>query len=177
MRLLRIILLLSLLYCTNTVKAQDIPWIKDKPLKWKDFAGTPDNGPHDATTHSYLRYTFYHHLQDTVHQLSFKVECLFSTQRSWVRPGHEGENLLKHEQLHFDITELFARKLMAAFNAATYTANYREEIQAIFQRINNDRRDMQTKYDTQSNHSHDKGLQAVWEQYVHNKLEQFPRNY
>lgn len=66
---------------------------------------------------------------------------------------------------------------MAAFNAATYTANYREEIQAIFQRINKDRRDMQIKYDTQSNHSHDKGLQTVWEQYIHNQLEQFPRNY
>lgn len=79
MRLSRIVLLLSLLYCNPTIKAQDIPWIKDKPLKWKDFAGTPDNGPHDATTHSYLKYTFYHDLQDTVHQLSFKVECLFGT--------------------------------------------------------------------------------------------------
>jgi hypothetical protein len=177
MRLLKLSLLLLLAIPTLT-KAQEIPWIKDKSLAWRDFAGEADTtSTYAAVTSSRIKYTYNWALKDSVYKITFKLENVFNTKASWVKNGKQNRDLLHHEQLHFDINELFTRRLAAALNSAIYTSNFREEINNIYQKIIAEERDFQIKYDSQSIHSRDWGLQVVWEQHIHKELEDLPRNY
>jgi hypothetical protein len=178
MQLLKIVLIISLLYCVAPARAQEIPWQKDRLLTWKDFQGTPPDGSgSDAATQSYIKYQYYHVMRDTTHVLSFKIQCLFNVQQSYKHKGHTNKDLLSHEQLHFDITELYARRLAYALNHTTYTANYLGEMSAIYKKIFDECRDIQTKYDTQTIHSREYGYQFIWVQHIHKELDALPRNY
>lgn len=177
MRLFKLLSLLLLLHCT-AVKAQEIFWVKDKPLTWKDFQGIPDpNSTYAAVTNSRIKYNYNNELKDTLYKITFKLENVFYTQTSWSKKDQRNKDLLHHEQLHFDINELFTRRLSVALNSATYTSNFREEIRIICQRLFDEERDFQTKYDNQTIHSRESGSQFVWEQYIHKLLTELPPNY
>jgi hypothetical protein len=176
MRLLKLLFLLLLVNCAHPADAQYIPWEKDKPLVWKDFAGTPDeNSSFTAVTSSHIEYSYHCEWRDSVYKVTFQLKNLFNTQRSWCKKRNK--DLLHHEQLHFDINEVFTRRLFVAFNSATYTANYKEEIRAIYDKFIAEERDFQTKYDSQTIHSKDWGSQVVWVQFIHKELDELPRNY
>ncbi|MDB5003215.1 MAG: hypothetical protein JWQ34_1440 [Mucilaginibacter sp.] len=178
MHLFKILSILLLLNCTTMVNAQEIPWRKDKPLTWKDFQGVPDaNSSYAAVTNSRIKYNYRYELKDSVYKITFKLENVFYTQTSWSKKDQRNKDLLHHEQLHFDINELFTRRLSVALNSSTYTNNFREEIHFIYQRLMDEERDFQTKYDNQSIHSGDSGSQVVWEQYIHKLLMELPPNY
>jgi hypothetical protein len=178
MRLLKILVLLLLLNGATVAYAQELPWQKDKPLTWKDFAGVPDtNSTYAAVTSCRTKYNYHWEMRDSIYNITFKLENVFYTQLSWSKSGKRNKDLLHHEQLHFDINEVFTRRLYVAFTSAKYTANFKEEIRAIFEKLNAEERDFQIKYDTQTIHSRDWGSQVVWEQYIHKQLEDLPRNY
>jgi hypothetical protein len=51
--------------------------------------------------------------------LDVRVEVEFYPNSSWVKPGRKSTELLKHEQGHFDLTELYARKAEKQYDADT----------------------------------------------------------
>jgi hypothetical protein len=111
MHLFKLLSILLLLHCTGMVNAQEIHWQKDKPLTWKDFQGMPDpNSTYAAVTNSRIKYNFNNELKDTVYKITFKLENVFYTQTSWSKKDQRNKDLLHHEQLHFDINELFTRR-------------------------------------------------------------------
>jgi hypothetical protein len=164
------------MYLAVPARGQDIRWEEGKPLAWKDFDGKPDpNSTYTAVVNSRIEYSFHAEVRDSVYKITFKLENLFNTRASWVKKRNK--DLLQHEQLHFDINELFTRRLWVALNAATYTANYRDEIAAIYKKLIAEERDFQTKYDNQTIHSREYGFQFIWEQFIHKELAALPRNY
>ncbi|MBF9253993.1 hypothetical protein I2I11_11880 [Pontibacter sp. 172403-2] len=82
-----------------------IPWSQSNKLKWSDFRGEV-NGSSTAATcavwNSSFKYT------DGV----LECECvnLFDRFQSWTTDTTSTQ-LLEHEQLHFDISEVFCRKV------------------------------------------------------------------
>ncbi len=81
---------------------------------------------------------------------------------------------MQHEQVHFDIHELHARRLIQAFKAKTYTANYNEEIKAIYDQIQKEEQDMQIKYDTQSMRSNAQDEISVWSFSIRGQIAKLP---
>jgi predicted secreted Zn-dependent protease len=99
------------------------------------------------------------------------VKCFFDRTKSWTK-DKKSAYLLSHEQLHFDITELFVRKLrkqlaslgndcqkLNDYVEKYYNENYKEYVA------------YQAAYDRESEHSIDKKKQAYWEQKVAQELE------
>ncbi len=172
MKPVTIVLLLLLLHSSVLVKAQIIKWDKNRRLTWDDFKGKPDvNSPNDAVTRCSTSYSFYCKHTDSVYIITFKIRGGFDTQTSWAVERRENQDILKHEQLHFDIHELYMRKLMAAFNAAKYTSNYREEIKVIYQGVIGQMHAAQVKYDTDVKHPMGKDMQLYWEDFIHTQLD------
>ncbi len=64
-------------------------------------------------------------------------------------------NLLAHEQLHFDITELFARKLRKAMVEFDFenSRNLRAALQALYKKTEMERALMQKKFDVETKHT------------------------
>src|ERR1700744_5250652 len=112
-------------YGQDTLKV----WDQQSPVQWTDFKGTVDVAKHFlATTNSGTAYRWKAHVANGKVQCTFTTYSFMDRYKSWLRAGHEDTALLKHERLHFDISEFFARKLLEALNAYTYTLDFRKEI-------------------------------------------------
>ena len=78
------------------------------------------------------------------------------------------DQLLKHEQYHFNITEYHARKLRHKIVSQANTSNW--FIREIYDNIINERDLMQTEYDDESDHNIDYFKQRFWELKIDDKL-------
>ena len=97
-----------------------IDWKTSGQLTWNEYKGKPDpNSDAAASTTTYLGIEY----KMDEKGFGWKIQCRFSITRSWGRA--KTDFILKHEQGHFDIAEIFARKLNKKmseyqFNSATY---------------------------------------------------------
>ena len=81
-------------------------WNEFYKLQWDDFQGEPDkNSLGDAGTAVQIKATPFL----VKKQIRYDVDAFFNRKKSWARDRSPA--LLAHEQLHFDIAELYARKI------------------------------------------------------------------
>lgn len=62
------------------------------------------------------------------------VYAYFSPRQSWYHKDMADDHLLSHEQLHFDITELYARKLRKKIATYSFTQDADKEMKVLFNR-------------------------------------------
>src|SRR5258705_4867657 len=83
-----------------------LDWSASRKLTWNDYKASPDpNSDAAASTTSYLAIEY----NITSSNFGYKIQSMFSKTRSWGL--HKTVYILNHEQGHFDIAEIFARKL------------------------------------------------------------------
>ena len=82
-----------------------LEWNEYNPLEWTDFKTTNSEAFGDAGTHVRIMARPYL----VKRKVYYNVYALFDKKRSW--SNEQGDKLLAHEQLHFDIAELYARKI------------------------------------------------------------------
>jgi len=92
-----------------------IYWSKDYSLNWSDFKAE-SNPAIFEDSHSTIKYGFTwivnsHALNDEIVFSidEIKISVQFHPLLSWVRQSESTDNLLKHEQGHFDLAELLRR--------------------------------------------------------------------
>lgn len=83
--------------------------------------------------------------------------------------------MLNHERLHFDITELYARKFRKQLQESTFTYNINDEMDKIHDVINKELGAMQKKYDNETDHSQIVEKQIEWEKYIAVELEKYAK--
>jgi hypothetical protein len=133
-------------------------------LTWDDFQGAPiENSWFLAQIYWGISYTT--KVKET--NSSFKVEvnphCYINRARSWVKT--EYENLLEHEQGHFNIGHLCAltfkkRVLFTRFDQK----NYKQEVQKMFDETMREFCEMERRYDKETCHMLDTDMQMKWEE-------------
>jgi hypothetical protein len=135
-----------------------IPWKMERLLAWDDFLCAPQKqGDAVASTSTSLGIAY----QLKNNKLSYKITCHFSKHKSW--GSLKTEYILAHEQAHFDITELHARKLYEAlYNYEYKPASFKNDIAAIYERIVKEKEEMQEAYDGETDHSRKRRLQYDW---------------
>ncbi len=142
----------------NTELDDYILW--GKKLKWADFQGEiPKNSKFDALTHSAISLNF----DGANITLNFDIQTVFSPVDSWKKVG-VNEYILKHEQLHFDITEYHSRLLRKKLKNHRFKnfAAVEKDIMRIFNESSAAANAMQVKYDEETDHSINKKKQAKW---------------
>lgn len=165
-------LLFSVTRIFGQVPENRIQW-KEDPLTWNDFSGAPDLGnDFDASTNSGISYSWSLRSSETKAELFYRVQSYFYPDLSWVKPGKDSALLLAHEQLHFDISELHARKLRKTMNnyVPNLKADVKKVLERIYQRNETARRQMQEKYDRETLHGQDEEAQAKWEIFIRSEL-------
>lgn len=149
------------LYENNFYKKVTIS--KWRQLEWVDFQGTiTPFTQYDAgiTSELYLE-------TDSAGQ--YRAYAGQNSQKSWVRnTAAESLELLKHEQYHFNVTEIFARKLneFIASNPDLGEHAYRTRLRTFTRQ----RDQMQTDYDKESEHSTNQSKQWLWEYKIDSML-------
>ncbi|MCW5520303.1 DUF922 domain-containing protein [Aureitalea sp. L0-47] len=149
-------------------------WDQNRPLNWTDFRGSPE-GPQDfvASTNSGISLSYSIGKQDGRYTFDYSVHSNFYPKDSWYRPESASEYILKHEQTHFDISELHARKLRKALAGLRVTSSVKSDADEIYRQTERERRDMQQAYDDDSDHSKIRDAEMQWRLFVASELEKY----
>ena len=98
------------------------------------------------------------------------INAHFYPEKSWYKFDKNDSHILAHEQLHFNITELFVRKFRQRIEDVKVSNNVREQLKTIHNKINNEVSEMQNKYDAETNHSRNVEAQVKWQLFVEAEL-------
>jgi predicted secreted Zn-dependent protease len=169
-RLLLILLVFpSAPFTMNSGDENLIPWKFEKKLIWNDFQGSP---PANATNAALTSSTILINFNYSNTTLNFDIKCAFDKSKSWVRI--KNDHILGHEQGHFDITEVHARKLYKRLKEYQFRkGNVSADINEIYQGVVNELQVMQNKYDKETDHSRNYPVQKEWEVTIAESLNEY----
>lgn len=152
----------------------NLPWQAGQALAWSNFRGAPRQAYFTAAqTSSAVTYV----IGCNGHEARFAVLATFSTTESWVRPGIPGDSIasartLRHEQTHFDISEVFARELRKSFFAERgLCPNNLQAARQLFDSLNNVSKALNAKYDDETAHGTNLDAQAEWSRWITARLD------
>ena len=166
------IIVFILLSCTIcSAQEEEISWDPSIQLSWQDFKGQPEkNSRIAAVTASGISYRFSSHERDGYMEVEFEVDTFFYPNQSWYQPHMCDEIVLSHEQLHFDISELFARKMRKQLENTRFTKNIKKEIRSIYQAIIKELSAFQDLYDRETDFSRNREAQLRWNKEIREAL-------
>lgn len=156
-----IILILFCISCTPLIAQDTINWKKNIKLKCEDFASTPDsNSSFSAISDITIEYTI-RKLSNKSNDYDFQVYCYFTRSKSWIK--NCDSVLLSHEQTHFDIVEIFAKKFKNKVNLIIKSKDFDiKEARRIYDKIFDELNQFTLEYDKETNHSKNKKAQTIW---------------
>ncbi|GAA4269752.1 DUF922 domain-containing protein [Hyunsoonleella aestuarii] len=153
-----------------------ITWSKDTKLAWEDFKAKPKTDSSAvAITASGITFGFSIKSTDKNEVLSFNtdVNAYFYPEQSWYKPERATKDVLGHEQLHFSITELHARKFRARIEQLKVSNRIRVELKKLQSTINRELAEMQNRYDFETDFSRNKENQEKWHRFVNAELNKY----
>ena len=135
-------------------------WDENRLLTWDDFKGKPAKRFSAASTN----YDTYKNTEEIGHKTQVKVEAVFLCNKSWKRTSWISDEILEHEQKHFDIVELYARKLRRDIKALTYTSyeDVKAKTDSLYDLMDKELDVYQDKYDDETDASMDGNKQREW---------------
>lgn len=145
-----------------------IEWQQSRKLNWDDFQGPiDDESSYKAHTKSKLSVGW--ECDEGI--FNFHAVAKFDKEVSW-KADVLTDELLAHEQLHFDICELYARKARLRIQAfKNGCALSQEEVKAILKKNMADWEAYEELYDEESDHNRNREEQVRWENKVAAELE------
>ena len=158
-----ILLLTQGFLCFSQKIEESIIWNANEKLVWANFKGKiPPSAASAAITASGISYKYSANLLHHEVKLDFEVTAFFYPNESWYKPTLCDDHVLSHEQLHFDIAELFARKMRKRLNETSFSDNVKAEVKDIYKEILKELADFQHLYDWETNFSRNKEKQLLW---------------
>ncbi|WP_242135400.1 DUF922 domain-containing protein [Aestuariivivens marinum] len=153
---------------------KEIEWSPDRKLIWDDFKGIPniENFPKAlAVTNSAI--IFEPSSINPFKDGKLFVRTIFINHGSWVLPKGKSDYVLRHEQIHFDITEIYSRMLRKAFSDANVSMKNSSKAMSIFHDIKKQWQDRQEEYDYETQRGDKKEVQEKWEAIVELELAKY----
>ncbi|MBC6490278.1 DUF922 domain-containing protein [Flavihumibacter stibioxidans] len=151
-----------------SAERENINWRSRRILNWNDFKGNPVAAASNAAlTSTSILINFGYDDQS----LTYKIQCVFYPQKSWTKV--QSNHILAHEQGHFDISQLFTRKLHKALSEYRFrAASVDRDVQKIYQQISQDQAAFQQLYDNETNYSRNLAEQKNWQDKIEKELEE-----
>ncbi len=169
-----LLVFLGLFSFSNTSEEEKIAWNENRKLTWEDFKGTPNRADEFvASTNSGVSFGYSYKERNGIGKVEITIQSNFYPNLSWYRSEKVSDYILAHEQLHFDISELHARKLRKALAPLPHNRAYKAAAEAIYNNLEADRRAMQESYDRDSDHSNEEVEEYKWRAYVAQELEKY----
>jgi|SRR6185436_9810935 len=147
----------------------------NRKLEWADFTGKPDaNSTFYAHTWYTLKYS-YNNVVTNGDQATidgFEAILELDPNKSWVRTDKTSDELLEHEQGHFNIGIMCMRELLTTVNGTSFSkSDYAEALRNIFREVMRKYNDMNVQYDNETEHFKNKEQQQKWNALFAEKLE------
>jgi len=180
-------------YSDTCKESERVIWDENKPLVWNDFQGVIGTFPEDedfstlsaddtgARIFTYIDWWVWWAKSNNTpceYKIS-KLDVVASTSKieSWFHPDRiEGEEdeILKHEQGHFDIAQIHAQEFKIGYEGKTFACpsgvydddEIFNEIDGFWLKIDDDWGAMDKTYDKETDHHADRKAQAEWDEKI-----------
>lgn len=172
MVMVKFISMLTLFILFQNDKTEEVSWSENYKLTWSDFRGIPNNQT-DAVAITASGITFCYSIKkttDKVYGFRTLVKAHFYPEQSWCKKEMVDAHILKHEQLHFDITELHARLFRQQITKLKPNLDLDNQLNQLHQGINEQLSLMQNSYDKETNHSINSDAQINWQESIARQL-------
>lgn len=109
------------------------------------------------------------------YRLAFDVQLVMNRNKSWINRQRVTspemmDEVLRHEQGHYQLAYLMQQEMQSALNQARYTSSYQAQVNDIFNRINQKYKQLNADYDEDTNHMLDRKQQAAWADWLNNEV-------
>lgn len=149
-------------------------WSRDKKLTWDDFRGSIPQDADDVTAAAtYCGIGFETNTFNSAHPEELKVTVYntFYLNDSWARPEERNQNVLAHEQGHFDLCELYTRKLRQRMSQLHLNLNtLKSTLANIYEELQEEYRREQEVYENETRHGLNLMQQKNWQTYLERAL-------
>lgn len=172
------ILIIYIFFNINFAKGQEsstdciILWNDETKLSWNNFKGNPNNYSEYSAITSYV---ILNDWSFGIDSFTINTSCFFKIKESWVIDSKKSSNLLLHEQIHFDLAELYSRLYRKELKNIKYIY-YNDVIKlsnVIYDRISKELKIEQDTYDKETCFSTNIKVQKEWIIKVKKRLSEF----
>ena len=148
----------------------EVVWDVDRKLTWEDFKATPPSiSETNASASTNCGFDVSAQSNSNRQLIAVTIKNIFYGNKSWVRMDKSDlTKLLEHEQAHFDLCEVYARRLRKRVEDSNYKLNIDTAILEVFEAF----KQRQLLYDKETNHSRNKEKQAEWIKIIANELQE-----
>ena len=145
-----------------------IKWSENRKLTWDDFKAPPQKiGNTAAMTTTHLGFSY--NMKNG--NVTYLIDCRFEKNKSWGLVKNDW--ILKHEQGHFDIAEIYARKLNKAINEYQFDRlSFQKDLDAIYRSVVSQKESFQHQYDEETDHSRNRESQEEWFKKIEKELKE-----
>lgn len=159
--------------CVQEFKAQEFPekendtiivWTESRKLAWADFQRPSHERTQGAQSDIGLSIVS----RRTGNNINYVVFPYFYKRRS--STNSSSTHILKHEQIHFDIAEVYARKMRKKLNELDIISFDRKRYEIEIDRIYSAYLQEQEDFDKETGHSIVTEKQKIWEQKIASEL-------
>ena len=140
-----------------------ISWEENRPLKWKDFKGKIPNKNTDDYAITSINFSY-----EILAGNKILISNYMNKKKSWVIKDKQTDNLLKHEQYHFNLSEGYAREMRKAMQKIEIPST--KNIQLVYAEWIQKHKEAQEQYDRETAHSVNRAEQIKWENKIDSLL-------
>lgn len=168
-RVLAVCILFFLVSFVTDERDKNLIYWDQRVLTWEDFKGrAPSSSPYVALTNSAIQLD----MGGEGTTVWFEIESIFYPKLSWKKKNVD-DHVLKHEQGHYDITEIYSRILRQKVGELRFKKydGISADVQKLFSSVTRDCKKMQDLYDKETDHSKIKDEQTRWDGKIQSMLD------
>ena len=142
-----------------------------RPLIWDDFLAKVPDSRYTAAVFPSFGYDLRRDFKNGVIRVNLAVKVYMVKSASWVRHGRQDNYALNHEQRHFDLVKLIAERFKEKLITEKLSPdNYEGIINYEYIEFYREMNRLQTKYDLETSHGSNAGMQREWNRSIDNDL-------
>ena len=156
-------------------KGNHFSWTEHNKLSWNDFKGPPDTMSNESAAATCCSIGLQVR-NDTTGHPGIIVSNKFYVNGSWVKDDARIGSVLAHEQGHFDLCELYTRKLrLLAGRIDINSPNLKEELTKTYALFNDEYETRQQAYEQETSHGTIIPEQTRWQVMISEELDNFSK--
>jgi hypothetical protein len=156
------------------IHEKQIEWSENRKLTWSDFKGKTNSKNLNTSAETSCKLSLKSNSVNLFNKAKLTVTNFFVCNSSWVLPKVKNSSLLlEHEQLHFDLNEIYARQLRKKIVEEKFSYfNLIKESNKIYEEISLLCSKRQELFDAETKHGTENITQKKWEKDIKTELKE-----
>ena len=157
----------------ESILVDKFQWKDHGRLSWDDFRGAVNATRDESAAATYCSIGFKTNTVAPGSAPTLEVYNTFYSSRSWVRSDARMQSILDHEQGHFDLCEIYTRKLkdrLGRFDLST--PGIKQVLMNIYTEVSREYEARQQAYEEETTHGTNIVRQKQWQQNIASELNQ-----